>query len=43
MNATYICTTINKAKANTYYAVPNAKKGSDIVGNSLMVSVTYLF
>jgi uncharacterized protein (TIGR02001 family) len=43
VNATYIGTTIDKAKADVYFALPNAKKGSDMVGNSLMASVTYLF
>lgn len=43
VNATYIGTSIDKAKADVYYAVPNAEKGRDIVGNSVMGSITYLF
>lgn len=43
LSASYIGTTIDKTKADTYYALPNAKKGSDIVGGSLMGSIVYLF
>jgi uncharacterized protein (TIGR02001 family) len=43
LNTSYIGTNINKSKADTYYYVPNAKKGSEIVDGSFMASLTYLF
>lgn len=42
-NTSYVGTNIDKSKADEFFNIPNAKKGGEIVDDTLVASITYLF